>query len=158
MSVQSCSCNFPCTVNELMIWEAYVYDSERPTFTIPAKPFSRYSTLKIEIWTILREKTTEKPKMLFSEKFCKNWRTINCVTPEILSAQFNNNQSRIFPSIELISTWNFMDKWFDTSKIRLWYFCCYHGNHLRTTALYLKTKKALLCWNAVILRKNIYRN
>ena len=30
-----------------------------------AKPFSRYSTLKIKIWTILREKKTEKPKMLF---------------------------------------------------------------------------------------------
>ena len=37
----------------------------RPKSLKSAKPFSRYSTLKIEIWTILREKTTEKPKMLF---------------------------------------------------------------------------------------------
>ena len=33
--------------------------------------FSRYSTLKIEIWAILREKTTEKPKMLFFRSFGK---------------------------------------------------------------------------------------
>ena len=37
----------------------------RPKSLRAAKPFSRYSTLKIEIWTILREKTTEKSKMLF---------------------------------------------------------------------------------------------
>ena len=28
VSIQSCSCNFPCTVNELMIREAYIYDSK----------------------------------------------------------------------------------------------------------------------------------
>ena len=42
--------------------------SERPFKILQnetAKPFWRYSTLKIEIWAILRQKTTEKPKMLF---------------------------------------------------------------------------------------------
>ena len=34
---------------------------------------------------------------------------------------------------------------FDTFETLLWYFCCYHGNHSRTRAVYLKTKKALLC-------------
>ena len=37
----------------------------RPKSLKSVEPFSRYSALKIEIWTILREKTTEKPKMLF---------------------------------------------------------------------------------------------
>ena len=42
-----------------------------------------------------------------------------------------------------------------TSEIRLWYFCCYYGNHLKTKASYLKAKEVLLRWNAVILGKNI---
>ena len=33
--------------------------------------FLRKWLLKIEIWTILREKTTEKPKMLFFRSFAK---------------------------------------------------------------------------------------
>ena len=36
-----------------------------------ATPFSKYLTLKIKIWTILREKTTEKPKMLFFRGFAQ---------------------------------------------------------------------------------------
>ena len=44
----------------------------RPKSLKSAKPFSRYSTLKIEIWTILREKTTEEPIMLcFFRTFAK---------------------------------------------------------------------------------------
>ena len=39
----------------------------RPKSLKSTKPFSRYSTLTIEIWTILGEKTTEKLKMLFLE-------------------------------------------------------------------------------------------
>ena len=37
----------------------------RPKSLKSAKAFSRYSALNIEICTILQEKTTEKPKMLF---------------------------------------------------------------------------------------------
>ena len=37
----------------------------RPKSLKSAKPFSRYSTLKTEILTILQEKTTEKRKILF---------------------------------------------------------------------------------------------
>ena len=40
---------------------------------------------------------------------------------------------------------NFMDEYIDTFETLLWYFCCYHGSHFRTRAVYLKTKKALLC-------------
>ena len=43
----------------------------RPKSLKSAKPFSRYSILKIEIWTILREKTTEKSKMLFFRGFAQ---------------------------------------------------------------------------------------
>ena len=32
-------------------------------------------------------------------------------------------------------------------------FCCYHGSQFKTKTLYLKTKKARLCSNAVILEK-----
>ena len=67
----------------------------RPKSLQSAKPFSRYSNLKIEIWTILREKTTEKPKMLFFYMFCKNWITIDCMTSEMINARINNNQFRI---------------------------------------------------------------
>ena len=37
-----------------------------------------------------------------------------------------------------------MDEYFDMFETLLWYFCCHHGNHFRTTAAYLKTKKALV--------------
>ena len=43
----------------------------RPKPLKSAKPFSKYSTLKIEIWTILQEKTTEKLKILFLEVFAQ---------------------------------------------------------------------------------------
>ena len=43
----------------------------RPKSLKSAKSFSRYPTLKIEILTILRGKTTEKPKMLFSRGFAQ---------------------------------------------------------------------------------------
>ena len=37
-------------------------------------------------------------------KFCTNWRTIDCVTSEMINAQFNNKQSRTFLSVVLIRT------------------------------------------------------
>ena len=43
----------------------------RPKSLKSAKPFSRYSTLKIEMWTILREKTTENRKCCFFRSFAK---------------------------------------------------------------------------------------
>ena len=52
----------------------------RPKSLKSAKPFSRYSTLKNEIWAILREKTTGKPKML--------WITWKRGLPHILSEEF----------------------------------------------------------------------
>ena len=49
----------------------------RPKSLKSAKPFSRYSTLKNEIWAILREKTTEKLKMLFFLEVLQNLKTID---------------------------------------------------------------------------------
>ena len=43
----------------------------RPKSLQSAKPFSRYSNFKIKIWTISREKTREKPKMLFFRSFAR---------------------------------------------------------------------------------------
>ena len=40
---------------------------KRPKSLKSAKPFSRYSTLKIEIWTILREKRQKNQKCCFLE-------------------------------------------------------------------------------------------
>ena len=82
----------------------------RPKSLKSAKPFLRYSALKIEIWTILWKKNDKKIENVVFYKFCKNWRTIDCVTSEIIDAHMNNNQSRIFPSVELIRAWNFMDE------------------------------------------------
>ena len=79
-----------------------------PKSSKSAKPFSRYSTLKIEIWTVFRQETTEKPKMLFVcfffLRFCTNRRTVDCVTSEMINAQLNNKQSRIFSFVDLILT------------------------------------------------------
>ena len=57
-----------------------------------------------------RKNDIKTENVVFFQKFCKNWRTIDCVTSEMINAQFNSNQSRIFPSKELIRTWNFMDE------------------------------------------------
>ena len=57
--------------------------------------------------------------MLSFLEFLQKLRTIDCVTSEMINAQFNNIQSRIFPSVELIRARNFMDEQFDTCEIRL---------------------------------------
>ena len=89
----------------------------RPKSLKSAKPFSRFSALKIEIWTILQGKRQKNRKCCFFRSIAKLKN--NCVTSEMINAQFNNNQSRIFPSVELIRALNFMNEWFDTSEIRL---------------------------------------
>ena len=73
------------------------------------------------------------------------------MTSEMLNAQLN--------SLEYLRFWTeYKHKilWID-SLTHLEYdcknFCCYHGNHFRTKAVYLKTKKPILCRNAVILEK-----
>ena len=104
-----------------------------------------------------REKNDKNWKF-FLKKFYTNWRTIDCVTSEMINTHISNKQSRIFPSVDLTRRKNFMDEQFDTSEIQLWYFCCYYDNYFRTKAFYLKTKKATLRWNAVIPEKNVYRN
>ena len=57
-----------------------------------------------------RKNDRKTESVVFLYKFCKSWRKIVCVTSEMINAQFNNNQSRILPSVELIRTWNLMDK------------------------------------------------
>ena len=59
----------------------------RPKSLKLAQPFSRYSTLKTEIWTILREKNTEKPIMLFYRNF-----EFNEITPDIQIEKINKFQ------------------------------------------------------------------
>ena len=73
----------------------------RPKSLKSAKPFSRYSNLKTEIWTILQEKRQKNRKCCFLEILQNR---VRCVTSQMINAQFNNNQSRIFSSVELIRT------------------------------------------------------
>ena len=58
----------------------------RPKSLKSAKPFSRYSTLKIEIWTILREKNDRKTENVVFLEVLQNLKTIDYVTSEMISA------------------------------------------------------------------------
>ena len=71
----------------------------RPKSLKSAKPFSRYSTLKID-----RKKKDRKAEYVVFLEVLQKLKNNSCVTSDMINAQFNNDQSQIFPSVELIRT------------------------------------------------------
>ena len=107
--------------------------------------------LKSRFGHFFRKKRQKNQNAVF-EMFCRNWRTTDSVTSQMINAQLNNKHSGIFPFSRLDRNIKF-NKWImGTFEVRLWI--------LAVTMVPIseqisksENEKAFLCWNLVILEK-----